>query len=209
MFSFRVGFKLLVGLVAINGVSAELFDAQGTYYEVDANVGACGQMHSNSEYVVALGHGIFDTYPGANTDDPNLNPICNKTLKATYDSKSVVVMVVDRCGGCPGTYDTDFSPTAFSALATQSEGRIDLKWEWSDLPLGPVVGDDSSSNQRRSKPFGRRKPLDPAPAQSIRRGISTSEPRAQVAGRRRRYLTEGERRASSGEMGGETSGRTG
>ncbi|KAG6830260.1 hypothetical protein H0H87_008650, partial [Tephrocybe sp. NHM501043] len=167
MLPLRAGFTLFAGLAAVSCVSA--------YSAQDAGFGACGQMHSNTEYVVALGHGIFDTYPGAKTDDTNHNPICNKTLKATYQSKSVVVKVVDRCGGCPGDYDTDFSPTAFSKLAPESAGRIDLEWEWSELPPGPVGASDTSKEERRSyKTFGRRKALDPVPVQPIRRAVSTT-----------------------------------
>ncbi|KAH0589954.1 hypothetical protein H2248_000138 [Termitomyces sp. 'cryptogamus'] len=57
---------------------------------VGVNLTACGQMHHNNEYVVALGHEIFDAYPGVNITNPNNcnNPICNKTLQATYQEKS-------------------------------------------------------------------------------------------------------------------------
>ena len=44
--------------------------------------------------------------------------------------KSVNVMIVDACGGCSGSTDLDFSPAAFSQLADESLGRIDITWEW-------------------------------------------------------------------------------
>ena len=37
--------------------------------------------------------------------------------------KSVTVTAVDRCVGC-NTWDLDFSPSAFSKLASQSVGRL-------------------------------------------------------------------------------------
>jgi Lytic transglycolase len=43
-------------------------------------------------------------------------------LIRNLDSGSVIVTVVDRCEGCQ-EYDLDFSPTAFDALAPESEGR--------------------------------------------------------------------------------------
>jgi len=44
--------------------------------------------------------------------------------------KSVTVAITDRCTGCELT-DLDFSPSAFSALADESLGRIDITWVWS------------------------------------------------------------------------------
>jgi len=44
-------------------------------------------------------------------------------------SRSVVVKVVDRCEGCAYD-DVDFSPSAFDQLASQSEGRVAITWEW-------------------------------------------------------------------------------
>lgn len=39
------------------------------------------------------------------------------------NGQSVTVEVVDRCTGC-NTFDLDFSPSAFEALAALSVGRI-------------------------------------------------------------------------------------
>ncbi|KAG6915635.1 hypothetical protein DXG01_010636 [Tephrocybe rancida] len=123
---------------------------------------------------------------------------------ASDKNKSVVVQVVDRCAGCSGKYDTDFSPTAFKKLADESVGRMDLTWEWTDLPLGAVTGDGggdgSPSEKRRSKPFGRRKPQDPAPTKLLGRGPSSvsSTRRAGAQPPKRRYLTEMERRKQAG-----------
>jgi expansin (peptidoglycan-binding protein) len=44
--------------------------------------------------------------------------------------KSVTVAITDRCTGCQ-IGDLDFSPSAFSALADESLGRIDITWVWS------------------------------------------------------------------------------
>lgn len=52
------------------------------------------------------------------------NPICNLPITATYNGVSVSVTITDRCAGCAGAYDLDFSPAAFSVLADESVGRI-------------------------------------------------------------------------------------
>ncbi|KAG6808308.1 hypothetical protein H0H92_004574 [Tricholoma furcatifolium] len=185
---------------------AASYQAQGTFYNVGADLGACGQMHYNNEYVVALAKGIFDTYPGADPSNPNNNPICNKTLLATYKGKGVVVQVVDRCAGCEEEYNTDFSPTAFKVLAPESVGRLyDVEWDWTDLPQGPHTPDnssstDDSSSERRSKILGRRKTLDIAPSRSFKRDLSRSSSGKAAQLPKRRHLTQAERRGQSGKI---------
>ncbi|KAJ7622885.1 barwin-like endoglucanase [Mycena rosella] len=100
----------------------------GTFYA--PGLGACGKTNTANQLIVAVGHGIFDSYPGA-TANPNKNPICGKTLKATFGGKSVTVTVEDRCAGCPGAADLDFTEAGFKKLANLDIGRIHgVKWEW-------------------------------------------------------------------------------
>ncbi|KAJ6505854.1 RlpA-like double-psi beta-barrel-protein domain-containing protein-containing protein [Mycena vitilis] len=100
----------------------------GTFYT--PGLGACGKTNDSKDLIVAVGHGLFDSYPGA-TGNPNKNPICGKKLRATYGKKSVVVEVVDRCAGCPGASDLDFTENGFTKLASKDLGRLQgLKWEW-------------------------------------------------------------------------------
>jgi len=79
---------------------------------------------------VAVSKDLFDVYPGYNGVDPNSNPVCNKQIVASYQGKSVTLTVTDRCTGCSVT-SIDLTPTAFSELADQSLGRIQLTWVWS------------------------------------------------------------------------------
>ncbi|KAM9908754.1 hypothetical protein OXX79_000170 [Metschnikowia pulcherrima] len=101
------------------------FAGDGTWYYT--GLGACGWVNTDQDYIVAIGHGLFDQYtPGTN---PNENTLCGKKIRAHYQGKSVEVTAVDRCEGCK-PYDIDFSPAAFSQLADQSVGRIKITWEW-------------------------------------------------------------------------------
>ncbi|EKM53476.1 uncharacterized protein PHACADRAFT_259886 [Phanerochaete carnosa HHB-10118-sp] len=99
----------------------------GTYYAT--GLGACGIWNNDDDHIVAVGHDLFDNYPGYTGTNPNANPICNKKLTANYNGKSVTVTVVDRCVGC-GPWDLDFSPAAFTKLAPESVGRLESV-EWS------------------------------------------------------------------------------
>lgn len=101
---------------------------QGTFY--GTGLGACGITNNDGQYIAAVSHLLFDTFPGYNGTNPNLNPLCQKTVTASYQGKSVQVTLTDRCVACKIT-DLDFSPSAFSKLADQSVGRIsDMTWVW-------------------------------------------------------------------------------
>ncbi|KAF5313954.1 hypothetical protein D9611_006867 [Ephemerocybe angulata] len=114
---------------APGGFLAGTQNGQGTFY--DTGLGACGDVSTDSDPIIAVSHLLFDTYPGYNGVNPNNNPICGKKIKASRGDKSVVVTVVDRCGACKMT-DLDFSPTAFDALtnANRGLGRVEITWEW-------------------------------------------------------------------------------
>ena len=104
--------------------SGEKRSGEGTYYQT--GLGACGETSSNSDYIVAVSHSLFDE---TDTGNPNNNPICGRKVKAFYEGKSVEATVVDRCEGCAHD-DLDFSPSAFTSIADKSLGRIDIKWEF-------------------------------------------------------------------------------
>ena len=46
--------------------------------------------------------------------------------------QSVTVAITDRCGGCKGATDLDFSKGAFDQLTNNQEslGRVQIEWEW-------------------------------------------------------------------------------
>ncbi|KAA1074994.1 hypothetical protein PGT21_026636 [Puccinia graminis f. sp. tritici] len=98
-----------------------------TYY--GTGMGACGIVSNDNSMIAAASHLLFDSFPGA-TANPNLNPICGRKVKATYQGKSVVVELVDRCTGC-ALHDLDFSPAAFAQIGPMERGRLHgMTWEW-------------------------------------------------------------------------------
>ena len=100
-------------------------DGSFTWY--NTGLGACGQVHTDADLVVALSAPLFDPYtPNSN---PNYNSLCNRRLRANYNGRSVDAIVVDRCLAC-ATYDLDLSPAAFQQLADLSVGRIQGTWDW-------------------------------------------------------------------------------
>ncbi|CUM46027.1 uncharacterized protein AC631_02205 [Debaryomyces fabryi] len=98
---------------------------EGTFYST--GLGACGKTSQDTDYIVAVSHILYEeNQVNGNSND---NSLCGKKIKATYEGNSVEVTVVDSCEGCSEN-DLDFSPSAFSQLADQSLGRIDITWEW-------------------------------------------------------------------------------
>ncbi|THH15017.1 hypothetical protein EW146_g5383 [Bondarzewia mesenterica] len=102
------------------------FSGDGTFYA--PGLGSCGISNTASDFIVAISHDMFDTFPGAGPN-PNTNPVCGKKVTASFQGKSVTATVVDRCAGC-NTNDLDFSPAAFDQLADPSLGRIAITWDF-------------------------------------------------------------------------------
>ena len=140
-------------------------DPAATWYET--GLGACGITNSDSDLIVAVGHGLFDAYPYVprppfrcraqqlmpasaaaaipartrtttpSAEGPSPLTVCyfseDITIKTSYvlkkylnlaNGNSVTVKITDRCAGCQGQGDLDFSPAAFQQLAPLSVGRI-------------------------------------------------------------------------------------
>ncbi|KAJ7328493.1 barwin-like endoglucanase [Mycena albidolilacea] len=104
------------------------FSGDATFF--DPGLGACGFTNTADQLIVAVGHGEFDSFPGAGPN-PNTNPICGKQIQATSGGRTVTATVVDRCAGCAGAADLDFSEAAFAQLADPSVGRIHgVQWDF-------------------------------------------------------------------------------
>jgi len=100
----------------------------GTFFAT--GLGACGITNTASDHIVAVSELLFDSYPGYDGVNPNNNPVCGKKILATYEGKSVLVTVVDRCTGCSLT-SLDFTTSAFDLLAEAALGRIHgMTWDW-------------------------------------------------------------------------------
>ncbi|KAH6917310.1 riboflavin aldehyde-forming enzyme [Coprinopsis sp. MPI-PUGE-AT-0042] len=101
---------------------------EGTYY--DTGLGACGETNNDGDYIAAVSHELFDNFPGYGRVNPNLNPMCGRSVTVSYQGRSITVRLVDRCTACKLT-DLDFSPAAFKDLAPNGDGRIHgMTWTW-------------------------------------------------------------------------------
>ncbi|KZT34805.1 hypothetical protein SISSUDRAFT_1036034 [Sistotremastrum suecicum HHB10207 ss-3] len=108
--------SLILGLVS--SALAVTHSGDGTF--TTFGLGACGFTNDNSQLVVGVSTAFYNDFP---------NPICGRTITATFQGKSVTVEVVDKCTGC-AMFDLNFSPAAFDKLANESVGRIhNVSWQ--------------------------------------------------------------------------------
>ncbi|EJD40618.1 hypothetical protein AURDEDRAFT_69857 [Auricularia subglabra TFB-10046 SS5] len=97
----------------------------GTWFDTNVGVGACGVQNNNGQFIAAVSHALFDTFLGYAGGNPNNNPICGRTATANYNGKSITFTIEDRCAGCNGFGDLDFTPAAFTALVGRTDpGRV-------------------------------------------------------------------------------------
>ncbi|USW56796.1 Putative RlpA-like domain superfamily protein [Septoria linicola] len=100
-----------------------------TYYAQGGNAGSCGQVHSGSEYIVAISQRAPFTY----------NAHCGQTvtIKNTGGGdqnngvgKTITAKVVDTCPSCDPDH-LDLSTGAFKALTggdLDPPGQINIQW---------------------------------------------------------------------------------
>jgi hypothetical protein len=98
---------------------------QATFYNVEENVGACGNMNSNDEMVIALD---IETYG----DENSVSQYCGKQVQITdtENGNVVVATVVDCCPTCENAASIDMSPAVFNALSNNNpdEGVFPITW---------------------------------------------------------------------------------
>ncbi|KAL0141047.1 RlpA-like double-psi beta-barrel-protein domain-containing protein-containing protein [Mucor lusitanicus] len=99
----------------------------GTYYDVAAGVGSCGQTNSNDDMVVAVNHGQMKN--GAN---PNKNKYCNKKVKIVGKTgKSVEARIVDTCPGCAnGCLDMSSACNIQKVCGSLDLGVCQISWDF-------------------------------------------------------------------------------
>ncbi|KAK4051739.1 hypothetical protein OIO90_004563 [Microbotryomycetes sp. JL221] len=92
-----------------------------TYFWQNGNYGNCGLISKDTDFVVAL---PTKTYA---------NGIhCGKQVKITRKStgKTIIATVRDSCPSCVTQYSLDLSYGAFTAIATEVEGMVEISWSW-------------------------------------------------------------------------------
>ncbi|EGG01149.1 uncharacterized protein MELLADRAFT_79073 [Melampsora larici-populina 98AG31] len=108
-----------------DAVSGLLGGGWATFFTQEGRPGACGQVHKDSDTIVALD---FRRY--GNLDE--ISQYCNRTVQITRIStgKTITATVADACPTCKNKNSLDLSEGAFQKLATKDEGMVSIKWKF-------------------------------------------------------------------------------
>lgn len=113
-----VALPLLIG-----GTADAAVRGSASYYN-DAGYGACGtQINAATEMLVAAPASAWTT------PNPNNDPLCRKSIRVTYNGKTITVPIKDKCPSCDST-KIDLSLPAFRSLADPALGIISVSWEY-------------------------------------------------------------------------------
>ena len=89
-----------------------------TYYTQNGNPGACGETHSDNDYIAALDSRTYG-------DTSAKSKYCGQSIKVSWQGKSVIVKVEDACPTCQNSNSVDLSVAAFKELAPLATGQLD------------------------------------------------------------------------------------
>lgn len=94
-----------------------------TYYT--PGLGSCGVTNTESDHIVALAIGMMQAgYSG----NPNLNPLCGRSITISSGGKTATATITDTCPGCSDG-SLDLTPSLFEVFDPLSVGRVSgVEW---------------------------------------------------------------------------------
>ncbi len=104
---------------AASTVSDLITGGFATFYQQFGGYGACGQIHPDLDFIVALALARYGT--GSNNA-----PDCGRKVRITNtaNGKTVDATVADACPGCRNYNSLDLSIATFDAIADQATGVV-------------------------------------------------------------------------------------
>ncbi|KAH9981184.1 RlpA-like double-psi beta-barrel-protein domain-containing protein-containing protein [Lactifluus volemus] len=97
----------------------QVYSGDATFYKQDGAKGACGQAHSDEDFICALDRRFYAD-----------GKYCGKKIRITGNGKQVTVVVADECMGCDSPHSLDLSVAAFHKLADEKAGVAHITWEF-------------------------------------------------------------------------------
>ncbi|KAJ3999133.1 hypothetical protein F5050DRAFT_1739769 [Lentinula boryana] len=102
--------------------SSEVFTGgHATFFYQNGNAGACGQVHSDSDFIVALDQTRYG-------NSGETSQYCGKTVSITGLGKTVQATVADDCPTCDNQNSLDMSVGLFQSFTDTSVGEFDVTW---------------------------------------------------------------------------------
>ncbi|CDZ97161.1 RlpA-like double-psi beta-barrel domain [Phaffia rhodozyma] len=111
---------------ATTSAAASTYSGHATYFYQEGNAGACGNYNSDDSHVVALPYALYGNDGGSPSD------YCGKTITITRKSNGAqtTATVADLCPTCTTTYSIDLSVGAFTSIASEEEGQVDVTYSF-------------------------------------------------------------------------------
>lgn len=109
----------------------QTFTGRMTWYDAEgglgAHAGACGQVNSRGDAIVAMNGAQFGDYP-----NPNNAPICGKKIVIQYQGKTTEATVTDKCPSSECAFgDIDVTQEVFLAVAPELSA-FQVTWYFAD-----------------------------------------------------------------------------
>ncbi|SGY35318.1 BQ5605_C002g01752 [Microbotryum silenes-dioicae] len=103
-----------------SSASSGSYSGTATYFTQGGVAGNCGQVHQDSDYIVALTSAM---YSGGSH--------CGQGVRiCTSSGKCISATVADSCPSCSSSGDLDLSVSAFRALASLDAGVVGISWSF-------------------------------------------------------------------------------
>lgn len=97
-----------------------------TYFYQGGAAGACGNYHSDSDYIIAIDSAWWPDMGSS------VSQYCGRwiTVQNTNNGKTVTAQVADVCPSCVNGNSLDLSVGAFTAIASTGDGMVPINWWW-------------------------------------------------------------------------------
>ncbi|KAJ3838352.1 hypothetical protein F5878DRAFT_619786 [Lentinula raphanica] len=102
---------------------SESYSGHGTYFYQNGVAGACGDVHSDSDSIVAITSKFWG-------DENSVSDNCGKTVSITALGQTHTATVADLCPTCDNENDLDMSVGLFQSFTDLSVGEIDIVWSF-------------------------------------------------------------------------------
>jgi expansin (peptidoglycan-binding protein) len=96
-----------------------------TYFYQNGVAGACGTVHSDSDYIVATDYRRYG-------DLSKQSDLCGKKvlITNTKNGKTVICTVADACPTCNNGNSLDLSEGAFKEIASLDDGMVPISYTY-------------------------------------------------------------------------------